>query len=139
MKSYSGDDEFCRDIPRELSISASALFPTVPDILIIPDLDDIDDPAAMFFKTLTKNSFRYYAGVCITVESFRIGMLFVLDHRPHILTSTEDRQNMLDLSSALSKILSHRRDTNMRICQERDSLLFCLSHNLRTPVRYSYF
>lgn len=77
---------------------------------------------------------KFYAASPIITDGFRIGVLSVIDTERRDYLSIEDRQNLLDLASAVSNLVSERRQRYLRFKKQRANLMLGLNHNLRTPV-----
>ena len=124
-------------IPREKSIDALFMFPETPEIKVIFDMDSKTKYQNLknIYNFPNNELIEFYAGVVISVEGFRLGVLSVIDTKPRNHFEMEDRQNLLDLAAAIATILKERRQKNLRFRKQRANLLLGLNHNLRTPVR----
>ena len=95
------------DMSRDVSFCAHAI--TQPDVMVVPDarLDDRfhDNPLVTGAANL-----RFYAGVpLLTPDGLALGALCIIDDRPHLDFSEDDRQRLKELAKMASDRLELRR------------------------------
>jgi GAF domain-containing protein len=137
LKSTIGFEFEKQSIPREHSLDALLMFPETPEIKIIFDMKEKNRYSSFknIYELPNNEEIQFYAGVVLVVEGFRLGVLSIVDTEPRTHFSMEDRQNLLDLASAISGLLKERREKLLRLKKEKTNLLLGLNHTLRTPVR----
>jgi GAF domain-containing protein len=134
IKSCAGIDIPNPNINRIDSLDAKLMFPATPEINFVLDLEDEEDYRELGTIMGVDLHFRFYMGAALVVDNLRVGVLSVLDTKPHKHVPLEDRQNLLDLSIAVSNMVQERRMRNLQLRKQRANLMLGLNHNLGAPV-----
>eukprot|EP00602_Paraphysomonas_sp_CaronLab_P001251 CAMPEP_0185021098 /NCGR_PEP_ID=MMETSP1103-20130426/3754_1 /TAXON_ID=36769 /ORGANISM="Paraphysomonas bandaiensis, Strain Caron Lab Isolate" /LENGTH=647 /DNA_ID=CAMNT_0027552401 /DNA_START=117 /DNA_END=2057 /DNA_ORIENTATION=- len=87
---------------------------------------------------------RFYAGAALLVGGVKIGSICIIDTKPWSEFTLAQKQDLQDLSSFVSTLISLRRDRAQEVTQsnfnddmrenQRSLSLLRLTHNLKTPV-----
>jgi GAF domain-containing protein len=75
------------EIPRDDSFCAHAILQS--DVLIVPD--PISDKRFVSSFLVKEIGIRFYAGIPLTADNYRIGTLAVMDWEPHLITGEQIR------------------------------------------------
>jgi GAF domain-containing protein len=75
------------EVPRDGSFCAHAILQ--PDVLIVPD--PISDKRFVSSFLVKEIGIRFYAGIPLTADNYRIGTLAVMDWEPHLITGEQIR------------------------------------------------
>jgi hypothetical protein len=130
------------DINRADSVDSSLMFPDAHELKLVLNSEKEPLVANLAASMMLDNiQFKFYIGAAIVVDGFKIGVMSLLDTKPHEYVSLDNRQNLLDLAAAVSNIVKGRRLRNLQLKRQRANLMLGLNHNLRTPVSplvYSY-
>lgn len=135
VKSCSGLTVEFPNLERKHSVDATLMFPDSHELRVI--LSGEEEPLLLALANamdFDHTKFGFYMGAVITVDGFKLGVLSVMDTKPHDHVSLDDRQNLLDLSAAVSNLVKERRLRNLQLKKQRANLMLGLNHNLRTPV-----
>jgi hypothetical protein len=118
--------------PRGQSFCTYAVLPESPEVFVIEDA--IAHPVyRTFWQVATEPYVRFYAAAALIIEGVRIGTLCLADVRPHKF-SMQERQNLLDLGSAVAELITQRRKNYLASQQERATMMLTMMHGLRTPL-----
>ena len=122
-----------RETPRQISFCAHAILQEFDEQLIV--LDTYLDSRFRENPLVTGYPFiRFYAGTVIVIEGCKIGTLCLIDTVPHESFSLEDKLNLLDLTAAVSNLISKRRELYLHEATIQKEKVLDLMQTINTPL-----
>lgn len=120
-----------RETPRNLAFCAHALLNN-RSIFTVPDA--LKDPRFAQTKLVTgAPKIRFYAGApLISPEGYKLGTFCIIDTKPRPDLSSDEKENLIDLSAITVKTMVDRRDILSQASPGR--MIACTAHDLLTPL-----
>mmetsp|Transcript_20361 Transcript_20361/g.37783 ORF Transcript_20361/g.37783 Transcript_20361/m.37783 type:complete len:638 (+) Transcript_20361:110-2023(+) len=117
---------------RDISFCTYTVLPESPDVFVV--LDANKDPRfAGTALVAGPPHVIFYAGAALWVDGQKLGSLCIIDNVPHDSFSLADQQNLMDIATGVSQLISARRAQFLRCRKRQSQQVLSLKHNLRTP------